>query len=65
MVKLPLILLVAFAIVERTFSATKIVKNRLRNGMGDNLMNNCLITYIERDVFDSINIEAIIHGFKI
>ncbi|KAH7666046.1 Ribonuclease H-like protein [Dioscorea alata] len=49
--KLASILPVATASVERTFSAMKIVKNLLRNRMGDNLMNDCLVTYIERDIF--------------
>ncbi|KAH7688620.1 Ribonuclease H-like protein [Dioscorea alata] len=62
--KLASILLVATASVERTFSAMKIVKNRLRNCMGDNLMNDCLVTYIERDIFNNIDNETIIQRFQ-
>jgi len=46
------------------FSAMKIVKNRLRNRLGDAWMNDCLITYIEKDVFNKINNELIIQRFQ-
>ena len=54
LVKLALTLPVATATVERSFSAMKYVKNELRNRMGDQWMNNCLIVYIERDAVCSI-----------
>ncbi|KAL7240693.1 hypothetical protein ACSBR2_006360 [Camellia fascicularis] len=59
LVKLTLILPVATATVERAFSAMKFIKNRLRNRMGDQWLNDCLVTYIEKDVFDSVNNELI------
>ena len=46
LVTLTLILLVAIAIIERAFSAMNIIKNRLRNQMGDQWMNDCLERYI-------------------
>ncbi|KAL7175552.1 hypothetical protein ACSBR2_029200 [Camellia fascicularis] len=55
LVKLALILPVAIATVERAFSAMKFIKNRLRNRMGDQWLNDCLVTYIEKDVFDSVD----------
>ncbi|KAF8411895.1 hypothetical protein HHK36_004453 [Tetracentron sinense] len=55
---------IATATVERAFSAMKILKNRLRNRMGDELMNDCLVAYIEKDIFDSIDNEAIIQRFQ-
>jgi len=42
----------------------KIVKSRLRNQMGDEWMNDCLVTYIERDVADKIDDEFIIQRFQ-
>ena len=42
-------------ILGRTFSAMKFIKNSLCNKIGDKLMNNCLVKYIEKDIFDSIN----------
>jgi len=41
----------------------KIVKTRLRNKMGDDWMNDCLVTYIERDMADKIDDELIIQRF--
>ncbi|XP_026451959.1 uncharacterized protein LOC113352346 [Papaver somniferum] len=58
------ILSVATTTVERVFSALDIVKNRLRNRMGNELLNNCSLTYIERDVLRSISNERIIKRFR-
>lgn len=59
-----LILPVATASVERTFSAMHFVKNRLRNRMGDELLNDILLVYIEKDIFDSIDNEVIMKHFQ-
>ncbi|GMP69217.1 hypothetical protein CsSME_00028558 [Camellia sinensis var. sinensis] len=61
---LALILPVATATVERVFSAMNIVKNRLRNRMGDELMNDSLVVYIERDIFDGIDNNTIMERFQ-
>ena len=55
-----MILLTVTAPVERSFSAIKYVKNMLRNRMGDQWMNDYLGIYIEKDVFTSVDNEAII-----
>ncbi|CAH9100206.1 unnamed protein product [Cuscuta europaea] len=55
LVKLALLLPVATATVERAFSAMKFVKNRLRNRMGDAMMNDVLVTFIEKDIFKSVD----------
>ena len=47
LVTLALILLVATTIIARTFSAMNIIKNRLRNRMGDQWINDCLERYIQ------------------
>ncbi|XP_024968650.1 uncharacterized protein LOC112508069 isoform X1 [Cynara cardunculus var. scolymus] len=60
LIKLALILPVATAMVERTFSAMSIVKNRLLNGMGDQWMNDALVAYIEKDVLANVDNENII-----
>ncbi|PKU78032.1 hypothetical protein MA16_Dca011652 [Dendrobium catenatum] len=60
LIKLALILSIATATVERAFSAMNIINNRLRNRMGDSWMNDCLLTYIEKDIFNSINNELIV-----
>ncbi|XP_021765932.1 zinc finger MYM-type protein 1-like [Chenopodium quinoa] len=64
LIKLMLILPVATASVERVFSAMTCVKNKLRNSMGDQLMNDCLITFIEKDVFLRVSDEKIVDRFQ-
>ena len=63
LLKLVLILPVATANVERAFSAMSIVKSKLRNKMGDSLLDDCLVTYIERDAFSKVNEDDIIDTF--
>ena len=63
LLKLVLILPVATANVERAFSAMSIVKSKLRNKMGDSLLDDCLVTYIERDAFSEVNEDDIIDSF--
>ncbi|XP_039036810.1 uncharacterized protein LOC120173805 [Hibiscus syriacus] len=64
LIKLVLILPVATASMERTFSKMNIVKNKLRNSIGDQFLNDCLITYIERDVLVQIDDEKIMKRFQ-
>ncbi|XP_020422425.1 uncharacterized protein LOC109949915 [Prunus persica] len=61
---LALVLPVATASVERAFSAMNIIKNPLRNRMGDQWLNDSLIVYIERDVFACIDNEIIMQRFQ-
>ena len=64
LLKLALTLPIATATIERVFSAMKIVKNRLRNRMEDEWMNDCLLVYIEKDIFNSIDDETIMQRFQ-
>ena len=48
---LKLLLPVAMASVESVFSALTFVKTKLRNKIGDSLLDDCLVTFIERDIF--------------
>lgn len=64
LIKVALILLVAIASVERAFSAMKIVKTPSRNRMGDQWMNDNLVTYIEKDVFKCVTNETIMRRFR-
>ena len=64
LLKLALVLPVATASVERAFSAMKIVKNRLRNRMGDQFLNDSLLVYIEKKRFKEISNDAIIVRFQ-
>ena len=64
LVKLAFTFLVAAAAVERSFLAMKYIKNELRNRMGHQWMNDCLIVYIEKDVACSIDKEIIMQRFE-
>jgi len=64
LIKLSLLLLVATATVERVFSIMHIVKSRLRNRMRDKWMNDNLVVYIEKDIFNKIDNEAIMKRFQ-
>ena len=64
LIRLALVLPVATATVERVFSGMNIMKNRLRNRMGDQLMNDNLIVYVEKGIFGSINNEVIMQHFQ-
>ena len=65
LVTLALILLVATTTVERAFSTMNIIKNRLRNQIGDQWMNDCLVSYIEKDIFKTISVKKLCSSFKI
>ena len=64
LLKLTLILLVSITTVERAFTTMKIIKSRLRNQMCGPFLNNCLVCYIEKYVFDSISNDAIMYRFQ-
>ena len=64
LLKLVLILPVATASVERCFSAMNIVKNILRNKMGEKFMSDCLVCYVEKDIFSTITNADVIDIFK-
>jgi hypothetical protein len=63
LLKLILLLPVATTNVERVFSAITLVKNKLKNSMGDDLLNHCLVTFIEREVFLKVSEEDIVQSF--
>ena len=50
--------------LERVFSTMNIIKSCLRNKIGDDFMNNCLIAYIECDIINQINNEIIMKHFR-
>ncbi|XP_059629841.1 uncharacterized protein LOC132272765 [Cornus florida] len=64
LVTLALILPVATTTVKRAISVMNIVKNELRNQMGDQFMNDSLVVYVEKDIFRSIDNEAIMQRFQ-
>ena len=54
-----LILQVVTATVERKFSIMNIIKNWLHNWIGDQWINDYLVTYIDKDIFKTIECEEI------
>ena len=62
--KLVLVLPVATANVERVFSVMNYVKNKLRNKIGDQYLNDCLATFIEREFFLQVKDKDIINRFQ-
>ena len=56
--------LVSTVSTERTFSAMKIVKTRLRKKIEDNLLRNLLVIYIEREIAEKITVDTTIDKFS-
>jgi hypothetical protein len=52
------------ASVERVFSSMNYVKNKLRNRMGDQYLNDCLVTFIEREFFLQVKDNDIINRYQ-
>ena len=57
--KFVLVLHVATATVERCFSAMKIVKTHLRNHIGDKIISNSLICYVEKEEMLKVTNETV------
>ncbi|XP_021766668.1 zinc finger MYM-type protein 1-like [Chenopodium quinoa] len=64
LIRLALILPVATASVERVFSSMTYVKNKLRNSMGDQLLNDSLVTYLERALFARVSDDDVLARFQ-
>ncbi|XP_019229223.1 PREDICTED: uncharacterized protein LOC109210280 [Nicotiana attenuata] len=64
LVKFALLLPVATATVERTFSAMKLIKSELQNRMNDEFMSGCLVPCVERKIFNTISDETIMNTFR-
>ena len=64
LIELALVLPVATATVERVFSAMKFIKTDLRNKMRDEWLNDCMVVYIEKEIFATIENEAILQRFQ-
>ncbi|XP_048500242.1 uncharacterized protein LOC104894676 [Beta vulgaris subsp. vulgaris] len=64
LLKLVLVLPVATASVERVFSSMTQVKDKLRNSMGDRMLNDCFITYVEKEMFLKVSKDDIINRYQ-
>jgi len=65
LLRLTMTFLVSTATTERSFSAMKIIKNKLRNKMEAEFLTSTMIMYIERDIRTSFNSNSIIEDFKL
>ena len=59
-----LLLPVARASVEHVFSVMKVVKSNICNKMGNQWINELLVTYIERNVLLTISNDVILSHFQ-
>uniref|UniRef100_A0A0D3CE59 TTF-type domain-containing protein n=1 Tax=Brassica oleracea var. oleracea TaxID=109376 RepID=A0A0D3CE59_BRAOL len=64
LLKLVLTLLVATASVKRCFSAMKLVKTAARNRIGDQFLSDCMVCFIEKELFDSVSNEKVVERFQ-
>ena len=61
---LTLIMSVVTVTIKRVFSAMNFVKTRLRNRMRDQLLNDTLLVYVEKDIFNGLDNETIMRHFQ-
>ena len=55
---------VATASVERCFSAMKIVKSDLRNRIGEDFLNSCVICAVEKEALSNVKDEDVMNRFQ-
>ncbi|XP_042443838.1 zinc finger MYM-type protein 1-like [Zingiber officinale] len=63
LIRLVLTLPVSTATTERAFSSMKFLKTTRCNKMGDDLLSDCMILYIERQLSEKIDLESVIDEF--
>ncbi|KAL6179051.1 hypothetical protein ACLB2K_050567 [Fragaria x ananassa] len=61
---LVLTLPVSTATTERAFSSMNILKNKLRNKMEDDFLDDLMVLYIEKELADSIENDSVIEEFE-
>lgn len=64
LIELALLVPVSTATVERSFSAMKFIKSKLRNKIANDWFNNLMICYIERELFRSLDEAAVLRRFQ-
>ncbi|KAJ4770376.1 zinc finger MYM-type-like protein [Rhynchospora pubera] len=63
-IELALIIPIAAPAIERVVSSGKVVKKWLTARLGNEWLNDCLVTYIEQDIFRDIGNEVIIKQYE-
>ncbi|XP_057431672.1 uncharacterized protein LOC130724460 [Lotus japonicus] len=64
LLRLIMTLPVSTATTERSFSAMKIIKTRLRNKMGGDFLADSMVVYIEREIASIFSSDSIMDAFK-
>ena len=64
LIRLVLTLPVLTATTERAFSAMKLIKITHRNKMENEFLSDCMVIYIEREIADNIDSDAIVDEFS-
>ncbi|XP_023755305.1 uncharacterized protein LOC111903781 [Lactuca sativa] len=64
LLKLVLVLPVATATVERCFSVMKFLKMDLRNKIGDDFLNDAMISYVEKEALMKVKIKDVMDRFQ-
>ena len=64
LLKLVLTLPVATATVKRCFSTMKIVKISLRNRISDQFLNDCVVCFVEKELFEKVTNEVVVKRFQ-
>ncbi|XP_024039248.1 uncharacterized protein LOC112097887 [Citrus clementina] len=64
LIRLVLTLPVSTATTERAFSAMKLIKTTHRNKMENEFLSDCMVIYIEREIADNIDSDAIVDEFS-
>ena len=57
-------LVICYSYRRKGFSVMNIVKNWLRNRMEDTWMNDCLVTFIEKNIFREVQNEKIVNRYQ-
>jgi hypothetical protein len=63
-IELALLLPVATAIIERAFSAMKIIKTELCNKITDAWLNDLMMCYVKREIYKGLDLEHIKKAFQ-
>ncbi|KAH9801547.1 TTF-type domain-containing protein [Citrus sinensis] len=64
LIRLALTLLVSTATTERAFSAMKLIKTTHRNKIENEFLSDCMVIYIEREIADNSDSDAIVDEFS-
>ena len=56
---------ISVASSERSFSILKLIKDFLRNRIGDERLDSCLMMYLEKELLDQVNFNSVLNKWKL